>query len=168
VVCRVDGEVRITGTHPRWEVEHRAKADGTPLLTVHKRNGITTRITYSPDGALVERTNPLGERSAVSIREKGLWDEDTLDARLAGLRWSDGQKVHLRIIDVDLGDGTTYPLVAEFLGREFCAEVPCLHVRVSLDDFRRLFAPTFDYHYGTGAGAKYLRYDGDGLTFTAR
>ena len=36
------------------------------------------------------------------------------------------------------------------------------------DDFRRLFAPTFEYRYSTAAGARYLQHDGDGLTFSVR
>ena len=167
-VCRVEGEVRITGVHPHWEVEHRAKSDGTPLLTVHKRGGATTRITWTAEGAQVERTNASGERSIVTIQEKGLWDSDTLGARLAGMAWSEGVKVHLKIIDVDLSDGTTYPLVAEYAGQERCGEVPCLRVHVALDDFRRVFAPSFEHHYALGAGAEYLQYDGDGIHFTAR
>jgi YD repeat-containing protein len=167
VLCRVDGEVRITGTRPGWEVEHRAKSDGTPLFTVHQRDGVTTRITYSPDGAQVERTNVKGERSTVTIQEKGLWDGDTLDARLAGIAWRDGQKVRLKIIDADLGDGTTYPMVAEYAEAR-CNGVLCKHVHLALDDFRRAFAPSFEYRFGLGVGAKYLQYDGDGLTFSAR
>lgn len=167
-VCRVDGEVRITAVHPHWEVEHRAKSDGTPLLTVHRQGGVTTRITWTEEGAQVERTNVNNERSVVTIQEKGLWDGDTLGVRLAGMSWSDGVKVHLRLIDVDLGDGTTYPMVAEYAGQERCGDFPCVHVHVALGDFRRTFAPSFDYRYALEAGAKCLQYDGDGLRFTAR
>ena len=167
-VCRVDGEVRITGTHPHWEVEHRAKIDGTPLLTVHRRGGVTTRITWTSEGAQIERTNVNGERSLVTIQEKALWDGDTLAARLAGITWSDGGQVHLRVIDVDLSDGTTYPMVAEYAGQERCGDVPCLRVHVALDDFRRMFAPSFEYRYALGPGAKLLQCEGAGLRFTAR
>ena len=167
-VCRVDGEVHISGTHPRWEVEHHARPDGTPLTTVHRRNGITTRISYSAEGAQVERTNAMGERSTVTIAEKGLWDGDSLDARLAGITWSNGKKVRMKIVDVDLSDGSVYPMVAEYVGQERCRGVPCHHVLLALDDFRRLIAPTFHYYYAVDGGAKYLQYDGDGLTFVAR
>ena len=167
-VCRVDAEVRITAVHPHWEVEHRAKPDGTPLLTVHRRGGVTTRITWTEEGAQVERTNLNNERSLVTILEKDLWDGDTLGARLAGITWTDGVKVHLRVIDVDLADGTTYPLVAEYVGHERCGDLPCVHVHVALADFRRLFAPSFDYRFAPRPTAKCLQYDGDGLRFTAR
>jgi len=43
-VTRVDGEVRITGSHPNWSVEHRAKPDGTPIATVRKANGLITNV----------------------------------------------------------------------------------------------------------------------------
>lgn len=62
-VCRVEGGVRITGTHPQWQVEHFARPDGAPLKTVRRgREGIT-RVTWSAEGASVERTSPRGERS---------------------------------------------------------------------------------------------------------
>ena len=167
-VQRVDGEVRITGVHPKWKVEHRAKPDGTPLSTVKTANGNTTRVTYSAEGAELERTDDKGRTSKATIKEKGLWDGDTLDVRLAGLSWSTGKKARMKIVDVDAADGTLYPMIAEYVGEEKCGEAPCHRVHLALDDFRRLFAPTFEYRYSTGAGAKYLQHDGDGLVFTAR
>ncbi len=166
-VARVDGEVHITGAHPKWHVEHHARPDGTPLSTVKKAGGITTRVTYSSTGAVVERTDASGKTSLVTVNEKNLWDGDTLDARLAGIAWTAGQKLKLRIVAIDEADGSTYPMVAEYVGAETCSGTPCHHVRLALDDFRRLFAPTFDYRFATSAGAKYLRHDGDGMTFVA-
>lgn len=167
-VARIGGEVNITGVHPKWQVEHRAKPDGTPLATVKKAGGATTKVTYSADGAQVERTDAKGHVSTATIKRKGLWDGDTLDVRLAGVTWSKGTKVQLRIVDVDAADGTTYPMVAEHVGEEQCNAVPCHRVLLALDDLRRAFAPSFEYRYATAAGAKYLRHDGDGLVFTAR
>lgn len=164
-VERVEGEVRISGSHPRWKVEHRAKPDGTPISTVKKVGAITTRVTYSAEGAQVERTDAKGKTSSVTIKEKNLWDGDTLDTRLAGLTWSKGKKVQMKIVDVDAGDGTLYPMVAEYKGEEKCGALPCHRVLLALDDFRRLFAPTFEYRYGTAPGARFLQFDGDGLTF---
>lgn len=167
-VARGDGEVKITGVHPKWQVEHRAKPDGTPLTTVKKAGGNTTRVTYSAEGAQVERTDAKGKVSTATIKEKGMWDGDSLDVRLAGITWSKGKKVQMKIVDVDAADGTTYPMVAEYVGEEKCNDVPCHRVHLALDDLRRMFAPSFEYRYATAAGAKYLQHDGDGLVFTAR
>lgn len=166
-VERVDGEVHIEGSHPKWQVAHRAKPDGTPLSTVKKAGGITTRVTYSSTGALVERTDARGKTSLATIKEKNLWDGDTLDARLAGITWTAGQKLKMRIVAIDEADGSTYPMVAEYAGAETCSGTPCHHVLLALDDFRRLFAPSFDYRFATSAGAKYLQHDGAGMTFVA-
>ncbi len=167
-VERIDGEVHITGTHPKWQVEHHAKPDGTPLTTVKKAGGNTTRVTYSATGAVVERTDARGKTSSATVKEKHLWDGDTLDARLAGTTWTAGKKVQMRIVAIDEADGSTYPMVAEYVGAESCGGVPCHHVHLALDDFRRMFAPSFEYRYATSPGAKYLQHDGDDLTFTAR
>ena len=34
--ARTGAEVVITGTHPKWTVEHRARIDGTPLTTTRR------------------------------------------------------------------------------------------------------------------------------------
>lgn len=167
-VSRSDGEVKITGVHPKWQVEHHAKPDGTPLTTVKKAGGNTTKVTYSPEGAQVERTDAKGKVSTATVKEKGLWDGDSLDVRLAGLTWSKGKKVQMKIVDVDSADGTTYPMVAEYAGEEKCSDAPCHRVHLALDDLRRMFAPSYEYRYAAAPGAKYLQHDGDGLTFTAR
>jgi YD repeat-containing protein len=159
-VEREDGEVRIKGVHPKWHVEHRAKPDGTPLSTVKQLNGNTIRVTYSGDGASVERTDATGKTSHITLKVEGLWDADTLAVRLAGLRWTAGKKVRMKILDVDLADGTVYPMVAEDLGEG------CVHLEV--DDFRRLLAPSFEHCYAPGVGAKYLRARSGGDTFSAR
>lgn len=164
-VQRVEGEVRITGVHPKWQVEHRAKPDGTPLSTVRKAGGTTTKVTYSAEGAVVERTDTKGKTSSVTIKEKGLWDSDTLDARLPGLTWTSGKKVRFKVVDVEGADGTVYPLVAEYVGEEKCGAAACHHVHLALDDFRRMFAPSFEFRFSPEPGAKYLQHDGDGMTF---
>jgi hypothetical protein len=167
-VEHVDGEVRIGGVHPRWKVEHRAKADGTPISTVKTVGDAVIRITYSADGARVQHTGADGNTSDVTVTEKNLWDGETLEARLAGVEWASAKRLRLRIVDVTLADGTVYPLVAQYVGEESCAGTPCIHVHVELDDFRRVVAPAFEYWFGTGPDARYLRYDGEGLSFTAR
>lgn len=167
-VTRADGEVRITGTHPNWRVEHRAKPDGTPLRTVRRAKGTTTTVTYTATGAQVEQTDAKGKSLTATITEPGLWDGDTLDARLAGLPWGNGKKVQFTIVDVEKADGTVYPMRAEYEGLEACSGEPCHHVRLGLGDFRRAFGPKYDYRFATAPGARYLRHDGDDLTFIAR
>lgn len=164
-IARTEGQVRITGVHPKWQVEHVAKPDGTPLTTVRKANGTTVKVTYSAEGAVLVRIDAKGKTSTATIKEKGLWDSDTLDARLAGVTWTAGKKVKLRVPDVDAAEGTVYPLVAEYVGEEKCGAAACHHVHLALDDFRRLFAPAFEYRYSTSSGARYLQHDGDGMTF---
>jgi hypothetical protein len=74
----------------------------------------------------------------------------------------------MRIVDIDAADGSTLPMVAEYVGAEKVGDEPCHRVHLALDDFRRMFAPTFEYRYATVVGAKYLQHDGDGLSFVAR
>ncbi|MDP1821667.1 MAG: hypothetical protein Q8L48_00410 [Archangium sp.] len=167
-VTRVDGEVLIDGTHPDWQVEHRARPDGTPRSTVKKANGYVTRVSYTDEGARVERADAEGKKSSVTITEKGLWDAETLAARLAGIAWQAGLTVRFKIIDISLADGNVYPMVAEYVGEEAWGRTRCHHVRLSLDDFRRVFAPTFEFRFAVGLGASYLQHDGDGQTFIAR
>lgn len=167
-VKRVEGEVLISGAHPKWQVEHRAKPDGTPVSTVKTSGGYTTRVSYSVEGARVERTDAQGKKSSITITEKGLWDGDTLDARLAGISWHAGVKVRFKIIDLELADGTVYPMVAEFVDEEAWGTTRCYRVRLSVDDFRRVLAPTFTYCFGVGVGATYLQHECEGQTFSAR
>ncbi len=166
-VDRVEGEVHIKGLHPNWRVEHRARVDGTPLFTVKQSRGMTTRVTWLAEGARVERTDASGKKSNVTIHEVGLWDGSTLDARLAGVSWGPGKQLRLRIADLDLADGTVYPMIAEYVRQERCANDPCHRVLLALDDFRRLVSPTFESFYSTAPGAKFLRYDGEGFSFRA-
>ena len=163
-VKRADGEVRITGTHPKWQVSHRAKPDGTPLFTERKAAGAVTRITYSAAGAKLEHTDAKGQQTKAEVKEAGLWDGDTLDARLAGLPWSKGKKARMKIVDAEAGDGTVYPMVAEYVGEEDCAGHACHHVHLALDDFRRMFAPSFEYRYAKD-DQRFLQHVGDGLDF---
>ncbi|MER2567097.1 MAG: hypothetical protein ABTQ32_40595 [Myxococcaceae bacterium] len=168
VVTRADGEVHISGKHPRWSVEHVAKPDGTPLRTIRTAAGAVTRVTYSAEGAVVERVEANGARRSITIAKKGLWDGDTLDARLAGIPWSDGKKLRMSVIDVEKADGTVYPLVAVGKGEDRCNRLPCQRVRVELDDLRRLLAPSYEYRFAATADARFLGFEGDGFTFGAR
>lgn len=166
-VKRVNGEVHVTGTHPAWQVDHRARPDGTPLSTVRRAKGTTTTVTYSATGARVEQSDAKGKATSVTISEPGLWDGDTLDARLAGLTWGEGKKVSFKIVDVEKADGTVYPMRADYEGLARCGAEACHHVRLGLGDFRRAFGPKYDYRFATAPGARYLQHDGDDLTFTA-
>ena len=170
-VKREDGAVLITGTHPNWSVEHRAKPDATPISTTKKRDGKTTKVTYTATGADLERSDAQGNVSKLSVKQSNLWDTDSLDARLAGIAWTKGKKVRFHIIDIDAGDGSTYPMVVEYVEEATCgskeAPVKCHHVKLSVDDFRGLFAPTFHYWYGAEAGEQDRRHDGDGFSFSA-
>lgn len=167
VVRRADGEVHITGAHPKWQVTHRARPDGTPIATERKSGGEVTRITYTPEGAQVEHVDAKGKAAVVTVKQAGLWDGDTLDARLAGLPWGKGKKVRMKIVDSGAGDGTVYPMVAEYVGEEDCGGLACHHVHLALDDFRRMFAPSFEYRYAR-EGGRFLQHAGDGLDFAAR
>ncbi len=162
---RTEGAVKITGVHPKWQVEHLAKPDGTPLSTVRRANGNTTKVTYTAEGAQLERTDAKGKITTSSIKEKNLWDSDTIDARLAGVAWNTTKKVRFKVADVDEANGDVYPLVAEYVGEEKCGATPCHHVHLAVDDLRRMFAPSFEYRYSTAPGSKYLQHDGDGLVF---
>ncbi|MBL8936165.1 MAG: hypothetical protein JNM69_16540 [Archangium sp.] len=167
-VTRVEGEVHITGKHPRWSVDHVAKPDGTPLRTVRHAAGAVTRVTYSSDGAVVERVEANGTKRSVTITKKGLWDGDTLDVRLAGIPWRDGKKLRVSVIDVEKADGTVYPLVAVGQGEDRCNRIPCQRVHVELDDLRSLFAPSYEYRFAMTPDARFLGFEGDGFTFAAR
>lgn len=166
-VERVDGEVHLTGVHPHWRVEHRARRDGTPLLTVRQAHGTTTRVTWLPEGARLERTDAAGKVSTVTIQEPGLWDTSTVAARLAGMSWAPGKQVRLRVADLDLADGRVYPMIAEYVRQERRGNEPCSRVRLTVDDFRRLVSPTFEFCFASAAGARLLQYDGEGFAFRA-
>ena len=92
---------------------------------------------------------------------------EAFDARLAGLTWGEGKKAQFKVLDVEKADGTVYPMRVDYEGLEQCNGAPCHHVRLGLGDFRRAFGPKYDYRYATAPGARYLRHDGDDLTFTA-
>ncbi len=170
VIKREGGEVLLAGSHPLWQVEHRAKSDGTPVSTTRKAKGNVVKVTYSPDGAALEKTNAKGERKTATVKAKGLWDSDTCDLRLAGVPWSKGKKVRFRIADVDDDVGETYPMVAEYVREEKLKtsgsnEVNTHRVHLALDDWRRPFAPSFDFFYAVD-DLRYVRLIGDGMTFT--
>src|SRR5205085_10255353 len=131
-----------------------ARARGTPISTVKKSaGGKTARITYREGGA--DYTAP-GASKPVAVKEDGLWDAESLDARLAGIVWSKGKLVRFKIIDVDSDDGAVYPMIAEGLGEEQCGERRCTAVKLTLDGWRRPFGPTVLFRYGVGGSAEYL------------
>ena len=164
-VLHLDGEVHLVGVHPHWRVLHRAKPDGTPLFTEKQFDGQTTRVTWRSDGARIDHLDGAGKASSVTIHELGLWDGSTAVARLAGLRWALGKQVRLRIADLNLADGTVYPMIAEYVRQERCGEADCHRVHFALDDFRRLVSPTNEFYFATAPGSSLLQYDGEGFTF---
>lgn len=166
-VKRQEGEVLVTVEHPLWVTTHRARPDGTPLFTLHKRNGFTRRVRYAPDGLTVENTDELGRRSSCSAREKDLVDGFSLAARLAGRRWRPGAPWRFKLVDIDDAACPVYPMVVEYVAEEACGAGRCHHLRLALDDWRRLFAPQYEYRFSTAPGARFLRYVGDGYDFNA-
>lgn len=158
-VTRADERVVIEGTHSKWSVVHVAKADGTPVSTVKKSNGKTARITYRAAGA---EFLPAGGTTPVKVDEPGLWDAESLDARLAGVAWSKGTQVRFKILDVDSSDGSVYPMIAEGLGVEQCGERRCQVVKLTLDGWRRPWGPTILFRYGADDSRAYLSTVNDG------
>ncbi|MFT3712669.1 MAG: hypothetical protein QM817_33890 [Archangium sp.] len=171
-VKRENDVVLINATHPNWSFENKSKPDGTPLSTTRRKDGKSTKVTYTATGAELEHTDAKGNVSKVTVKHAGLWDSDALDARLATVAWSKGKKVRFSIADVDNADGSVYPMVVEYVEETTCEDgeakkVKCHHVRLALDDFRRMFAPTFDYFYAV-EGGRYLRHEGDGFVFVTK
>jgi hypothetical protein len=164
-VTRTQGEVLIEGTHSRWSVVHVAKLDGTPVSTVKTSNGKTARIAYREGGA---DFTPPGGKAVLKIDANGLWDSESLDARLAGIRWSKGKQLRFNVLDVDSSDGSVYPMLAEGLGPEQCGGRACQGVKLTLDGWRRPFGPTIIFRYGTDEAAAYLATVNDGKELTSR
>lgn len=163
-VSRSDGQVTIEGQHSEWSVVHVARADGTPVSTVKKAKGKTMRVAYREGGA---DFTPAGGKT-LKVEEAGLWDAESLDARLAGIAWKPGKTVKFKILDVDSDDGSVYPMIAEGLGDEQCGARKCQAVKLTLDGWRRPWGPTIIFRYGADASAAYLATVNGGKELKAR
>lgn len=166
-VKRGADETVIEGRHPKWSVVHRCAPDGTPRETVRKVGTRTSRLLWTRTG--VEYTwDVAAGKPPKKIDERGLWDGDTLEVRLAGIDWTKTRKVELRVVDTEKDAGDVVPLRAELEGQEKCALGPCNFVRLRYTGFGAIFVKPWDYRFGTGSGAPYLRYEHDGEEFAAR
>jgi hypothetical protein len=165
-VKKSEGETIIAGKHPQWSVTHRCAPDGTPRETVKTIGARTTRLLWTKDG--VEYTfDTAAKKPAKKIAEKGLWDGDTLDARLAGIAWNKGKKVEFRIVDTEKDAGDVVPMSAEFDGDATCSAGPCVQVKMKYTGFGAVFVAPWLYRYGKGAGAPYQQYEHEKEKFTA-
>lgn len=160
-------EVKLVGRHPRWAVVHKAKVDGTPLHTEKSAGGRTVTVRYRPGGAEYQVKSGQSVKTA-QVKSDGLWDSDTLDARLAGVAWGAVKQLRFKLIDTDSDTGEVFEFQADWLGQEPCSLGQCHHVKVELTGWRRPFGPTIHYLYGTGPGAPYARFTmGDEAFFAA-
>lgn len=165
-VTRGETETVIKGSHPRWTVEHRCAPDGTPKVTVKTVGKRTSRLLWTAQG--VEYTWDMGSgEPAKRIAEKGLWDGDTLDARLAGLDLPRKRKVDFRIVDTEKPAGEVVPMSAEYAGDASCAKGPCYEVKLRYTGFGAMFVAAWTYRYAK-ADAVYLHYAHEKEQFSAK
>jgi hypothetical protein len=164
-VTKKEGEFVIEGKHPKWEVTHRCALDGTPKETVRRAKGHTVKLTWNATGVEVIQDEGTKSAKVTQVSEKGLWDGDTLDARLAGLPWAKDKKYEFRIIDTDDKVGNVVPMRAVYEAQEKCSEGPCHHVVLSYTGFGSSFVADWHYRYSTSADARYLSYEHEKETF---
>ena len=166
-VTRAEGETVIEGAHPKWTVVHKCAPDGSPRETVKTVDGRTSRIVWTKDG--VEYTWDTRDKKAPrKIAQRGLWDGDTLDARLAGIGWSQGKSVEFKILDTEKPDGDVVPMRAESEGTEQCSQGACHKVRLRYVGFGAVFVAPWDYRFGASEGAPYYRYSHEAESFEAK
>lgn len=144
--------IHVTGTSPKWTVEHDARADLTPVRTAHHDavNGDVT-VTFTATGATVTK-----QGQTWTLSQAGLWDGDTLDIRL-GAEVAAG-RTDLAFSVVDPTEGKIYSLDSAKVAAETCGARACTHVRVQLTGLYRLVGPT--WHYWYGADGQLLRFEG--------
>lgn len=165
-VTRGEKETVIKGSHPRWTVEHRCANDGTPRVTLKTVGKRTSRLVWTAEG--VEYTWDMGSgEPAKKISEKGLWDGDTLDARLAGLDWAKRKKVEFRIVDTEKAAGEVVPMKAEHSGDATCPKAACYEVTLRYDGFGSSFVAPWIYRYAKADGA-YQHYEHEKEKFSAK
>lgn len=151
--------VTVRGTSPRWQVEHTARADLTPVRTVHQDpdNGEVV-VEFHGDSATV--TTSGREKT---LRGTGLWDGDTVDVRL-GAAVAAG-RTDLAFEVVDPGSQKVYSMDSAKVEDTTCGAAACVHVRVQLTGLLRYVGPT--WHYWYGADGRLLRFEGPIGHFTA-
>lgn len=67
-----------------------------------------------------------------------------LPGGLSRIESSAKKPARMKVVDVEKADGTVYTLRADYAGLATCAGEPCHHVKLGLDDLRRVFAPTWE------------------------
>ncbi|MDF1562746.1 MAG: hypothetical protein P1V51_06865 [Deltaproteobacteria bacterium] len=141
----------IDGTSPKWTVHHEAKADFTPILTKRSNpEGRKVEIRYDAKGA---DFTVNGEKSR--IKQKGLWDSESVDIRLGAITAAGQTEVEFPAIDTD--SGKVYTFGAEVKEKTSCQGVPCTHVELHLTGFYKLVGPSWDYWFD--AEGKLLRFE---------
>lgn len=165
-VTRGEAETVIKGSHPKWTVEHRCAPDGTPKSTVKTVGKRTSRLLWTKEGVEYTWDVASGE-PAKKIAEKGLWDGDTLDARLAGLDLPKKKKVDFRIVDTEKKDGDVVPLSAEYAGEKSCAQGPCYEVKMRYTGFGAMFVAPWIFRYAK-ADLAYQHYEHEKEQFSAK
>lgn len=165
-VTRRGEEITVQVAHPKWSATHLADRDGTPRETRKVVGKRTSRLVWTAEGVEYLWDLASGE-PPLKIREKGLWDGDSLDARLAGIDWEKQRRVEFRIVDTDKPAGNVIPMSAELVGAATCPEGPCYEVRLRYTGLGAMFVAPWIYRYGTGGDARYLYYEHEQQRFTA-
>jgi hypothetical protein len=166
-VTKSADETLIEGKHPKWTVKHRCAPDGSPRETLKTVDGRTSKLAWTKEG--VEYTWDIAKKDAPKkISERGLWDGDTLDARLAGIGWKSGKKVEFRIVDTEKPAGDVVPMSAEFEKDTTCGGAPCVEVKMKYTGLGAIFVAPWTYRFGKGEGAPYQAYEHEKETFAAK
>lgn len=152
-------EVHVHGESPKWQVEHVASADLTPVRTVRTNpDGTVVTIEYGASEAIVTMPN-----KTLTHTQPGLWDGDTLDVRL-GAEAAAG-RFEQKFQAVDTGSGKVYKFDSQKVGDEQCGERACTHVLVQLTGMLRWVGPSF--HYWFAKDGKLLKFEGPAGEFEA-
>jgi len=146
------GQVHIHGKCYKWDIDHTAAPDLSPIHTVRTNpDGSRVTVDWNPDAVVV--TLPEKQRRH---EQADVWDGDTLDIRL-GENVVHG-RTELVFSVVDTGSGKIYRMDSKKVGDEQCGTAPCTHVLVQLTGMLRWVGPSFNYWYD--AQGKLLRFEG--------
>ena len=150
--------VSVRGSSPSWTVEHVAKADLSPISTVHTspEDG-RFEVRYTATGAEV-----IHAGTTTTFDTPDLWDADTLDVRLGANVAA--ERTQLAFSALDVAGGKVYSFDTAKVGEETCRGTPCTHVRVQLTGLLRYVGPT--WHYWYGADGQLLRFEGPAGDFS--
>jgi hypothetical protein len=166
-VTKGERETVIEGTHPKWKVKHTCAPDGTPRETLRTVGARTSRLAWTSEG--VEYTWDVAKKDAPKkVKEKGLWDGDTLDARFAGMSWKAGRVVEFRIIDTEKDSGDVVPMKAEFTKDTTCGGAPCVEVTMRYTGFGAMFVAPWTYRFGKGEGVPLLAFEHEKEAFASK